>query len=81
MIGFLRLFEIIDIRPLQKEGSPFRVIPIGEKEEFNISPWILFLIVKTLMIRKPGQALGDVPNSDIRSLYKFITLGIGGFKQ
>ncbi|MDR2923519.1 MAG: TetR/AcrR family transcriptional regulator [Treponema sp.] len=81
MMGFLRLFEAIDIKPLQNEGSPFREIPMGEKENFNISLWILFLIVKTLMIRKPGRALGDVPNSDIRSLYKFITLGIGGFKQ
>jgi AcrR family transcriptional regulator len=81
MIGFLRLFEVIDIKPLQNEGSPFREIHIGEKENVNISPWILFLIVKTLMIRKPGQALGDVPNSNIRSLYRFITLGIGGFKQ
>jgi DNA-binding phage protein len=81
MMGFLHLFEAIDIKPLQNEGSPFRKIPIGEKESFNISLWILFLIIKTLMIRKPGQGLGDVPNSDIRSLYRFITLGIGGFKQ
>jgi AcrR family transcriptional regulator len=81
MFGFLRLFEVIDIKPLQNEGSPFREIHKEEKENFNISPWILFLIVKTLMIRKPGQGLGDVPTSDIRSLYKFITLGIGGFKQ
>ena len=76
-IDFLRLFELIDIKPLQNEGSPFMEIPIGEKENFNISPWILFLIVKALMGRKPG----DVPNSDIRSVYKFITLGIGGFKK
>jgi AcrR family transcriptional regulator len=81
MIGFLSLFEVIDIKPLQNESSSFREIPIGEQGNVNISPWILFLIVKTLMIGKPGQSLGDVPNSDIRSLYKFITLGIGGFKQ
>jgi AcrR family transcriptional regulator len=80
-IGFLRLFEVIDIKPLQNEHSPFREIPIGEKENFSISPWILFLIVKTLMGREPVRALGDVPNSDIRALYRFITLGIGGFKQ
>jgi hypothetical protein len=56
-------------------------IPIGEKENINISHWILFLIVKTLMGREQGHAFGDVPNSDIRALYKFITLGIGGFKK
>jgi len=80
-IGFLRLFEAIDIKPLQKEGSPFREIPAGEDENVNITPWILFLIIRTLMERKPEHALGDVPNSYIRSLYKFITLGIGGFRQ
>jgi AcrR family transcriptional regulator len=80
-IGFLSLFEVIDIKPLQNEGSPFKEISVGEKENFNITPWILFLIVKTLMRRNEGHALGDVPNSDIRALYKFITLGIGGFRQ
>jgi AcrR family transcriptional regulator len=81
MIGFLSLFEVIDIKPLQNEDSPFRKIPVGEKENVNITPWILFLIIRTLMETKPGHALGDVPNSYIRSLYRFITLGIGGFKQ
>jgi AcrR family transcriptional regulator len=81
ILWFLPLFEVIDIKPLQNEGSPFREIPVGEKDNFNISPWILFLIVKALMDRKPGNNLGDMPNSDIRSVYKFITLGIGGFKQ
>jgi AcrR family transcriptional regulator len=81
MIGFLSLFEVIDIKPLQNKGSPFMEIPIGEKENINISPWILFLIVKTLMGREPGHTFGDVPNSDIRALFRFITLGIGGFKQ
>jgi AcrR family transcriptional regulator len=86
-IGFLRLFETIDIKPLQNEGSPFREIPARQEENVNITPWILFLIIRTLMERKPEHAghaehaLGDVPNSYIRSLYKFITLGIGGFKQ
>jgi len=76
-IDFLRLFELIDIKPLQNEGSPFREIPARQEENVYITPWILFLIIRTLMERKPG----DVPNSDIRSVYKFITLGIGGFKQ
>jgi len=91
-IGFLRVFEAIDIKPLQKEGSPFKEISGRQEENVYITPWILFLIIRTLMERKPGQAghaehaghakhaLGDVPNSYIRSLYKFITLGIGGFK-
>jgi AcrR family transcriptional regulator len=80
-IGFLRLFEVIDIKPLQNEGSPFREIPVSQEENVNITPWILFLIIRTLMESKPGQTLGDVPNNYIRSLYRFITLGIGGFKN
>jgi len=81
LLWSLRLFEVIDITPLQNEGSPFREISVGEKDNFTISPWILILIVKALMGKEPGHALGDVPNSDIRALYKFITLGIGGFKK
>jgi AcrR family transcriptional regulator len=86
-IDFLRLFEVIDIKPLQNEGSPFREISARQEGNVYITPWILFLIIRTLMERKPGQAghaehaLGDVPNSYIRSLYNFITLGIGGFRH
>jgi len=80
VIGFLNLFEVIDIKPLQNEGSPFREVPAWENENVIITPWILFLIVKTLMEKKPDHVLG-VPNSNIRSLYRFITLGIGGFRK
>jgi len=81
MMGLLRLFDVIDIKPLQNEDSPFRDIFIEEKDNFNISSWILFLIVKTLMGRNPSHTYRDVPNSDIRTLFKFITLGIGGFHK
>ena len=77
---FMRLFDGIDIKPLQNSENPFREILTGEKENSAISPWILFLIVNTLINKNPEQMLGDVPNSDIRLLYRFATLGIGGFK-
>ena len=78
MTESLRLFDEMNIRSLRGH-SPFR--RISSKEEFTgISPWILFLIINTLMGKTPGQALGKTPNSDIRQLYRFITLGIGGFK-
>jgi AcrR family transcriptional regulator len=86
-IEFLQLFDDIDITPLHNRENPFRGLLAGEAENAIISPWVLFLIVKTLMRRNlgqpapaPGQPLGKVPNSDIRSLYRFITLGIGGFR-
>jgi AcrR family transcriptional regulator len=87
-IEFLRLFEELDIGPLQNSGNPFRGVFAGEGEQPVISPWILFLIVKTLTrkdathkdVAQSGFGEGDVPNSDIRCLYHFITLGIGGFK-
>jgi len=74
MHEFMRLFEEIDIKPLQNNESLSR-------EELWLSPWILLLIITTLMQTNSGQTAGKVPNSDIRYLYRFITLGIGGNKQ
>jgi len=69
MHEFTRLFDEIDIKSLRDAESPFR-------GEMRLSPWILFLIVNTLMQANSGQMAGKVPNSDIRFLYRFITLGI-----
>jgi AcrR family transcriptional regulator len=71
MLEFIRLFEEIDIKPLRNSESPFR-------RELRLSPWILFLIIATLMQTDPGR---KVPNSDIRFLYRFLTLGISGNKK
>ncbi|MDR0289328.1 MAG: TetR/AcrR family transcriptional regulator [Treponema sp.] len=74
-LEFLPLFEDIDIKLLREmpQGAP-------EGGELWVSPWILFLIINTLMQTNSGQIAGDVPNDDIRFLYRFLTLGIGGFK-
>jgi AcrR family transcriptional regulator len=69
---FQHLFEDIDIKLLQRGASL--------TEEPWLSPWILFLIVNTLMRRNSEQVVENVPNSDIRFLHRFLTLGIGGFK-
>jgi AcrR family transcriptional regulator len=79
-IEFLQLFDEVEIKPLQNNESPFKGLFAGEGDNTVISPWILFLIVNTLMRRDQNQILGDVKNTDIRFLYRFITLGIGGFK-
>ncbi|MCL2138336.1 MAG: hypothetical protein FWH41_02265, partial [Treponema sp.] len=79
----LFLFEEIDIKPLRGKKFPFEKIPVenGSKEKKQqVSPWILFLIIKTLMRKISGQALGNVPNSDVRALYRFLTLGIESFR-
>ena len=68
----LRLFENIDIKPLN-------VMP--NEEGLWATPWILFLIINTLMQKKSGHKVKNVPNSDIRFLYRLITFGIGGFKH
>ena len=47
----------------------------------QVSPWIFFLIVNTLMIRGGHQLFGDVSNNNIRFLYRFLTMGIGGFEK
>jgi AcrR family transcriptional regulator len=69
---FQHLFENIDIKLLQRGATL--------TEEPWLSPWILFLIVNTLMQRNSGRVVENVPNSDIRFLHRFLTLGIGGFK-
>ena len=79
-IEIQRIFHDIDIKPLQMHTSPFRGIGTDE-ENACISPWILFMVINTLMNTHPGKTLGDVPNSDIRCLYRFVTLGIGGFRN
>jgi hypothetical protein len=67
-----RLFEDVDIEPL-RGGS--------EDEKLRSSHWILFLLINILT--KQGRAVSavDVQNNDIRVLYRFITLGLGGFKR
>jgi AcrR family transcriptional regulator len=69
---FQRLFEEVNIKPLQ--GSE------GLTDEPWLSPWILFLIVNTLLQGKSGLLVENVPNDDIRFLHRFLTLGIGGYQ-
>jgi AcrR family transcriptional regulator len=72
---FQRLFEDINCkRTNNPQGSD------GLTEEPWLSPWILFLIVNTLMQGNSGQVVEDVPNEDIRFLFRFLTLGIGGME-
>jgi AcrR family transcriptional regulator len=73
MYEFMRLFEEVEIKPLPYNQLSF-------KDEIWLSPWVMFLIINTLMQANSEQIAGKVPNSDIRFLYRFITLGIGGFK-
>ncbi|MDR0456340.1 MAG: TetR/AcrR family transcriptional regulator [Treponema sp.] len=80
---FLRIFEDIDISSLRGGESLFNSMP--QDSDLWLSPWILFLIINTLMLRNAEQAaspvksLDNVQMSDIRSLHRFLTLGIGGF--
>jgi AcrR family transcriptional regulator len=74
-----RLFEDVDIETIRKGTE-------GEKQ--RISNWILFLLINVLtrpsMTENETQAdcpLKSVQNNDIRVLFKFITLGLGGFKR
>ncbi|MDR2304056.1 MAG: TetR/AcrR family transcriptional regulator [Treponema sp.] len=55
--------------------------PSGDSEEDLINQWILFLTLNMLMHRPEGMAFADFPNSSIRALYRFITLGLKGYKD
>ncbi|MDR0487702.1 MAG: TetR/AcrR family transcriptional regulator [Treponema sp.] len=66
---FFRLFDEIDTELLRNAG---------EEKKRRISYWILFLIINILMRSGPAE---NEWNNNIRSLYRFITLGLKGFKQ
>jgi AcrR family transcriptional regulator len=55
--------------------------PSDESLEDLINQWILFLILNMLMYRPEGMAFADFPNSGIRILYRFITLGLKGYVE
>jgi AcrR family transcriptional regulator len=74
MADILRLFEDIEFEGLHNT----------EKE--LTSHWILFLLTNILTrafttenVQQAGICSGKVQNNDIRVLYKFITMGLGGF--
>jgi AcrR family transcriptional regulator len=80
-IEIFRLFEDIDIEPIR--GAP-------EEEKQRLSHWIMFLLINILV--HPSQLPSaksktikitdiKVQTNDIRVLYKFITMGLGGFTQ
>jgi len=83
-IEMFRLFEDVNIESI-KDG--------GEEVRQQVSHWILFLLINTLMRTKQEKNEGgwlntktgipdpNFDNNDIRLLFKFITLGLGGFKQ
>jgi len=66
-----KLFEVVDINPVSG----------GEEEKERISNWILFLLINVLTRQGRSTSAKDVHNNEIRVLYKFITLGLGGFKR
>jgi AcrR family transcriptional regulator len=70
---FLKLFEKINIDSMQN---------INREEERQISHWILFLLINFLTKindEEPDKGQHSAPT--IHLLYKFITLGLGGFKN
>jgi AcrR family transcriptional regulator len=71
---FFRLFEDVEIEPFKKSG---------EDEKRKLSHLILFLLINILMrpymSENKNSTVKDIRNDDIRLLYKFTTLGLGGF--
>jgi AcrR family transcriptional regulator len=80
-IEIFRLFEDVDIEPIRRAA---------EDDKQRLSHWIMFLLINILV--HPNQLPSaknktikvtdlKVQTGDIRVLYKFITLGLGGFTQ
>jgi len=81
-IEIFRLFEDVDLEPIKHAA---------EEERQKISHWILFLLINILtqpplMFSAEDEAAQDNKCSEmlsinLRILYKFITLGLGGFEK
>jgi len=76
-LEIFRLFEDVKIKQTQNSG---------EENKQRISRWILFLLINILMhpslsedSRKETSSPGNAQKTHIQLLYKFITLGLGGF--
>ncbi|MDR2029458.1 MAG: TetR/AcrR family transcriptional regulator [Treponema sp.] len=54
---------------------------LSESLKEQTAQWILFLTASVLMRRPPGMAVSEIPNKSLRILYKFIALGINGYKS
>ena len=73
-----RLFEDVAIERLQNSG---------EDEKRRMSHWIMFLLINIMMRtelaenRLPVFRNADAQKNDIRLLYRFVILGLKGFKQ
>ena len=73
-----RLFEDVAIERLQNSG---------EEEKRRMSHWIMFLLINIMMRTElaenklPVFRNEDEQKNDIRLLYRFVILGLKGFKQ
>jgi len=65
-----RLFEDVEIEQLKNAG---------EDEKRRASHWILYLLINILA--HPAEMEINDRNDSIRSLYKFIIFGLGGFEK
>jgi len=76
-----RLFEDIDIEPARLKQSGQNTEEEDAQLKQRMSHLILFLIINILTNpNRENNITGvQVQNNDIRMLYKFITLGLGGF--
>jgi AcrR family transcriptional regulator len=67
-----RLFEDVDIDSLRDSS---------EDQKELVSSWILFLLINVLTRHGRSASAENVKNKDIHVLFRFITLGLGGFKR
>ena len=65
-----RLFEDVEIEPLRSAA---------EYEKQRASHWILFLLINILIHPETQETDKNDQNNSIRTLYKFIIFGLGGF--
>ncbi|MDR1587424.1 MAG: TetR/AcrR family transcriptional regulator [Treponema sp.] len=78
--GILGVFDEIDFAEAGNiEQNEITSALGGDKRQ--MSQWVIFLIISILMRRSEGMSFTEVPNDNIRTLYRFITLGLEGFNS
>jgi AcrR family transcriptional regulator len=76
--GFFRVFDEIDLARAGKFDFD-EIVSVMSGDRKHLTQWIMFLIISILMRRSGGTSFEEVPNSRIRDLYRFLTLGMKGF--
>jgi AcrR family transcriptional regulator len=65
--------------PISRVFGKINIAAFEQEDREQISQWMIFLLISTLMRHPEHMSFADVPNTSIRIMYRFIALGLEGF--